>query len=262
MAMFAFDLISDLHVLPQENFSWAGRATSLVAIVAGDISKHKPTAIKVLKEISLNYRQVFYVDGNSEHRQTLSDIKSSIENLDKDLDSIKNFVYLNNRVVVSNGIAILGTNGWWDYEFDNRDSPESDFDFVTNTYNITKDAAYNLLSLAYQDAAYLCKSVEKLQRHQDVNQIIVVTHTVPRSELVSHDPGLIGTPKLNLMGNAGMRAVLDMDTEKKITHWLFGHYHGRVDQALDGIRYVNNPRGRPSDVLHDPYHPLRITIQI
>jgi CheY-like chemotaxis protein len=35
-----------------------------------------------------------------------------------------------------------------------------------------------------------------------------------------------------------------------------------VDQAIDGVRYINNPRGRASDVLHDPYHPLRISIQI
>jgi hypothetical protein len=90
----------------------------------------------------------------------------------------------------------------------------------------------------------------------------VVTHTVPKASLVQHDTTLLGTYKMGLMGNAGMQTVLSADTEKKITHWLFGHYHGRVDQAIDGVRYINNPRGRASDVLHDPYHPLRISIQI
>lgn len=262
MATFAFDLISDLHVLPQDNFSWENRPTSLVAIVVGDVSKDRPTVVKCLKEISTRYRQTFYVDGNTEHRNNLENVKDSIESLDQELSDLENFVYLHNKVVISNGIAILGTNGWWDYGFSGESDLDASFDFVMNSYGITRDAATNLLALALQDLAYLCRSVEKLQRHRDVNQIIVVTHTLPRVELVQHDPGIAGTLKINQMGNAGMRAVLDVDTEKKITHWLFGHYHGRVDQAFDGIRYVNNPRGRPSDVLHEPYHPLRITIQI
>ena len=259
---FAFDLISDLHVLPEDDFSWEGQATSLIAIVAGDVSKDRATTVAVLKEIASKYRQVFYLDGNTEHRYFLDDIPASIEDLENDLNVIENLVYLNNKVVISNGIAILGTNGWWDYEFDQTDDIEQSFNFVTDTYKITRDAAYKLLSLAYQDAAYLTRSIEKLQRHRDVSRIIVVTHTLPRASLVQHDPTLQGTYKMGLMGNAGMQSVLDADTEKKITHWLFGHYHGRVDQAIDGVRYINNPRGRASDVLHDPYHPLRISIQI
>ena len=259
---FAFDLISDLHVLPEDDFSWEGKATSLIAVIAGDISKDRATTVAVLQEIASKYRQVFYLDGNTEHRYFLEDVPASIEDLEKELNAIENLVYLNNKVVISNGIAIRGTNGWWDYEFDSADDVEQCFSFVVDTYKITRDAAYRLLSLAYQDAAYLTRSIEKLQRHRDVSRIIVVTHTVPKASLVQHDTTLQGTYKMGLMGNAGMQTVLSADTEKKITHWLFGHYHGRVDQAIDGVRYINNPRGRASDVLHDPYHPLRISIQI
>ena len=259
---FAFDLISDLHVLPQDDFSWEGRATSLIAIVAGDVSKDRATTVTTLQEIASKYRQVFYIDGNTEHRYFLDDVGASIGALEKDLEVIPNLIYLNNKVVISNGIAILGTNGWWDYEFDQNADAEQCLNFVTDTYQITREAAYQLLTSAYQDAGYLTRSVEKLQKHRDVSRIIVLTHTLPRASLVSHAPTLQGTYKLNLMGNAGMQAVLDADTEKKITHWLFGHYHGKVDQAIDGIRYINNPRGRASDVLHEPYHPLRINIQI
>ena len=259
---FAFDLISDLHVLPEDVFSWEGRATSLIAIIAGDISKDRATLLATLTEIASKYRQVFYIDGNAEHRHYLIDVQDSIKELEEELSPIENLVYLNNKVVISNGIAILGTNGWWDYEFDNDCDMEQSFNYVTDTYQISRDAAYQLLSLAYQDAAYLSRSIEKMQKHRDVSRIIVVTHTLPRSNLIQHDPTLQGNYKMNLMGNAGMQAVLDADTEKKITHWLFGHYHGRIDQAIDGIRYLNNPKGRSSDVLHDPYHPLRINIQI
>lgn len=262
MATFAFDLISDLHVMPDEDFSWEGRPTSLIAIVAGDVSKDPATAVATLREISSRYRQVFYIDGNAEHRYCLHDIPASIQELETSLEAIENLVYLNNKVVISNGIAILGTNGWWDYEFADFSELEQSFEFTVNNYSITKDAAHHMLAMAYQDAAYLSRSIEKLQRHRDVSQIIVVTHTLPSADLISHDPVLEGSHKLNLMGNASMKSVLTADTEKKITHWLFGHYHGRIDRAMDGVRYVNNPRGRPSDVFQDPYHPLRVSIQI
>ena len=121
---FAFDLISDLHVLPEDDFSWEGQATSLIAIVAGDVSKDRATTVAVLKEIASKYRQVFYLDGNTEHRYFLDDIPASIEDLENELNVIENLIYLNNKVVISNGIAILGTNGWWDYEFDQIDDIE------------------------------------------------------------------------------------------------------------------------------------------
>ena len=94
---FAFDLISDLHVLPEDDFSWEGQATSLIAIVAGDVSKDRATTVAVLKEIASKYRQVFYLDGNTEHRYFLDDIPASIEDLENELNVIENLVYLNNK---------------------------------------------------------------------------------------------------------------------------------------------------------------------
>jgi hypothetical protein len=34
-------------------------------------------------------------------------------------------VYLQDNVVVINGVAILGTNGWWGFDFDNTIDPEA-----------------------------------------------------------------------------------------------------------------------------------------
>ena len=111
------------------------------------------------------------------------------------------------------------------------------------------------------DANYMMSSVRRLQTHVDVKKIVIATHTVPNPQLISHDIDLVGSLRFNTMGNAYMRNVLAMDTEKKIHTWCFGHYHRDVDQLHDGIRYVNNCRGRGDTQYSNwVYHPKRITI--
>jgi len=118
-----------------------------------------------------------------------------------------------------------------------------------------------ILDASRTDAAYLVSSVQKLQTHQDVKKIVIVTHTVPEAQLIQHDIDLAHRYDFNCMGNRLMQLVRTNDTENKIHTWCFGHYHGSVDQTLGGIRYVNNCRGR-GDTLHRKhvYYPKRIEI--
>jgi hypothetical protein len=111
------------------------------------------------------------------------------------------------------------------------------------------------------DATYMIASIKRLQTHNDVKKIVCVTHTVPDYNLVSHDIDLDNTHRLNCMGNRYMTEALSQDTENKIHTWCFGHYHGSVDRMLNGIRYVNNCRGR-GDTQHrnHVYYPKRIEI--
>ena len=105
-------------------------------------------------------------------------------------------------------------------------------------------------------------SVKKLQTHRDVKKIIMVTHTVPLPELIYHDIELADRLPFNIMGNRFMQNALEMDTEHKIDTWCFGHYHGKIDQYREGVRYVNNCRGRGNTPYSQyAYHPLRITVE-
>ena len=88
------------------------------------------------------------------------------------------------HVVVVNGVAIVGTNGWWSYDFDlNIDADQTRLWFQ-DAYQINKTAVDNVASAAYNDAAYLIQSVKKLQTHPDVRSIVIVSHTVPAPWLV------------------------------------------------------------------------------
>ena len=259
---FHFDLISDLHLETWDTgLNWDGQATSPICIIAGDVARNRDTVCDHLARISKNYQMTFFIDGNDEHKFYMDNLPNSYRDIMQRTSRIKNLCYLHDNVVVLNGVAILATNGWFNFEFD----PYIDPDFVSNcwkkTVSETPVQPAVVAAMAKNDSVYLKKSLTKLQKHRDVKKIVMVTHTVPRSDLINHDLELINTWKFNVMGNSHLNDILDYDTENKIHTWCFGHYHGSVDRIIDNVRYVNNCRGRWDTKYRQPaYFPKRITI--
>jgi predicted phosphodiesterase len=260
---FAFDLISDLHVETWDTFDWTNQPTAPYCVVAGDVSRDHDLVAKTLKHLSECYAGVFYIDGNDEHRLHLEDLGGSYNSLTSKLKKINGVVYLQNNVVIINGVAILATNGWWGYDFD----PAVDYDGTQAWYQeytkSTPSAAGAISGVAYHDAAYMTNSVKKLQTHKEVKRIVIVSHTLPAPWLCNHDLDLVDTFRFNCMGNQHLQLALDEDTENKIGVWAFGHYHRSVDREFGGIRYVSNPRGRGDTPWNQSaYYPKRITVEI
>jgi len=262
MMNFNFDLISDLHVETwSETIDWTGIATSPVCVVVGDISKDRNIVTKVLTKLGQCYQAVFYIDGNDEHHDYLHTLGYSYADLVSRVNNIPNVVYLQDNVVVIDGVAILGTNGWWGFDFDLGIDYIGSQEWYREKFGLTAEATHAISRMANNDAMYMINSVKRMQTHQDVKKIVMITHTVPDPALISHDIDLEGKLKFNTMGNRYMKQALDVDTEKKLHTWCFGHYHGSVDQTRNGVRYVNNCRGR-GDTPYGKhvYYPLRVTV--
>lgn len=261
---FAFDLISDLHVETWPDFDWAGQATSPYCIVAGDVARDRTVLIDALTHLGQCYPGgVFYVDGNEEHKNYYEDLDDSYRDLQQQLSNIYNVVYMQDNVVIVNGVAILGTNAWWTYDFDSCIDVDQSIKYVQDHFGISNSAAANISDIAYHDAAYLINGVHKLQTHNDVKAIVLVSHTVPAPWIIAHDPDLVDTWRYNGMGNSHITRAIDEDTEHKIKMWCFGHYHKPVDQELGGIQYLSNPRGRGNTPWSQPvFYPRRIEINI
>jgi hypothetical protein len=204
---------------------------------------------------------VFYIDGNDEHFNYFDDLGSSYSDLVRRIKRIPNIVYLQDNVVIVDGVAILGTNGWWGFDFDLGIDPAQADQWLQEKYNLSAAVTKNMARLSNNDASYMISSVQKLQRHTDVRKIVMVTHTVPDPALIAHDIDLDGSMKFNTMGNRLMMQAMAADTENKIHTWCFGHYHGAVDQTRSGIRFVNNCRGRQhTKYSRHVYYPQRIVI--
>lgn len=257
----SFDLISDLHLDSHETLDWTGQATSTICVVAGDISRDIEVVKQTLTHLGQCYAAVFYIDGNNEHRYNLDTIDHSYFMLEEAITDIPNVVFLQNNCVIINGVAIIGTNGWWTWDLDGNIDPEQCKLWWTDVMKTRRATAERIESLAEQDALYVINSIRRLQKHPDVKRIVIVTHTVPFKDLIGHDLRIADTYEFNKMGNRLMMLALDEDSENKIDTWCFGHYHNDVDQKFSGIRYVNNCKGRVEDADWQPaFYPKRIII--
>jgi hypothetical protein len=225
-----FDLISDLNVTNIAEFNWEGKPTSLYCLVPGNISSDLNVVNKVLLHLSKCYQGVFYIDGRLEN-PSLMDRGHIIQRFTESVSTIPNLIYLHNNVVVVDGIAIIGVNGWSDYPA------------------ITDDDTFQLKSYRYDDLIYLEQTTQKLQLHPDVKKIIVMSNSVPSLELYFGE-----IPNVDIH-EIGLQTVLEADTEQKITHWVFGSHNKIVDTIKDNINYINNPKFDSA-----PYYAKRITL--
>ena len=225
-----FDLISDLDLDPEENFNWEGKATSLYCLVAGNVSYDLRTVFQTLGHLSRFYQGVFYVPGLLEYKNTVDyDLRTrEIESLIKKLPKV---ALLYHHVVIIDGIAILGANGF------SADNPD--------------DIDMQLIKARLDDIAYLNKSVAKLQTHMDVKKILMVSACVPRKQLY------FGKIPEHVDDHIYPDYCFQSDTEMKITHWAFGGTQTVSDTVYQSVTYFNNPYKK-----NGPYWPKRINIEI
>jgi hypothetical protein len=110
-----FDVISDLNLTPDESFNWEGKATSLYCIIAGNISNDLRTIRQTLLHLSQFYQGVFYTAGSLEYENVPS-MAARTQEIFKICSTVRNVASLHNHVVIVDGIAIVGTNGWYGNE--------------------------------------------------------------------------------------------------------------------------------------------------
>lgn len=219
----AFDVISDLNVVDADNWSWEHKATSLYCIICGNISSNSTTVYKVLKKLSKNYLGVFYIGGSIEF-DNLYKVRYKHAELARLCRSIGNVAYLHNHVVIVDGVAIIGAVGW---------------NSVRNPYDLMQEILSD--KLRQQDYEYLKGTIERLQVHMDVRKIIVATHCVPDTRLY------FGQMPDTIDVHVSINVVLQSDTERKITHWVYGEHQDSTSIDIDGVTYINNACGdRPN----------------
>lgn len=260
--MLAFDIISDLHLDHHSSFDWSGQATSPICLVLGDVCRDHEQLRHCLEIIKSQYHTVLYIDGNQEHKDLWPDFRNSYQQI-YDICQQCECVFLHDNMVIVNGVAFVGTNGWWTWDFDLSIEPEQMQQWFVDSYKCHPDVYGLITRMAEIDAAYLVNCIKRAQTMLDIKHVVIASHTLPRSDLIEHDLDFQGKYRVNVMGNSIMRDVLKSDRAHKVQTWCFGHYHSQIDQVLDGVRYVNNCRGRPGDSAYQAaYFPRRIEIKI
>lgn len=225
-----FDIISDLNLTAEDTFDWSGKSTSLYCIVSGNLSNDIKTIANALMHLTKHYHGVFYIAGPLEF-EGMPNISKRANEISRLCNKIKNVAFLYHNVVIIDGVAILGANGWYG--------------------EITDQNAEFTEMPRYEDLAYLKNSIEKLQKHLDVKKILVATGSVPNDQLY------FGEIPKNVNAYPEMSLTLMADLEGKVSHWAFGTHKKIVDTNINGINYINNPSCKTS-----PYWAKRIEIEV
>lgn len=227
-----FDVISDLNLEPDDSFNWEGKVTSLYCIVAGNISSDLRTIWQTLLHLSRLYQGVFYVIGSLEYKDS-DDFEATTKSILRIGSKIHNVAILQHHVVILDGLALVGCNGW-----------SNDQRYFDGLYE------FRALNNKLEDAKYLKNSIAKLQKHLDVKKIMIVTSTVPKQELYFGElPDNDDELYLDI--------CINEDTEMKITKWVFGSHKKIVDTTIGNINYINNPYYHVK-----PYWAKRVNIEI
>jgi len=229
---FGFDIISDLHLSAGHTFDWADKATSLYCLVPGNISSDLTVVEEVLLNLSDHYQGIFYIDGALEHT-AITSRKSLVKEITKLCRPLKKVVYLHDNVVIVEGVALIGLNGWHG-----------------NYLPVDSAAEVELICASYEDFSYLYNTIGTVQDHAEVKKIVVMSNSVPLNKLFYGE-----IPKI--YSDVSPEDTLEGDTEKKISHWVFGTSQKIIDTTFDSINYVNNPCYNRS-----PYYAKRIEMDV
>lgn len=226
----SFDIISDLNLSEDDKFVWDDKVTSLFCIVAGNLSHDLKIVQKTLTYLSTLYQGVFYIDGALENTN-LELHGELVSQLHKICKNINNTVYLHNNIIIFNGVAVIGINGWYG-----------------NHYEYTLSDNFIIESMRRDDLVYLYNTIKRLQLHIDVKNILIVSNSVPDKKLYFHEMD-------GFIDDIGPSIALKPDTERKVKTWVFGTYNKMVDTVIDDINYVSNPKRQEQN-----YYAKRITI--
>lgn len=229
---FSVDLISDLNLTKDDNFDWEGKATSLYCCVCGNVSDDDEVFKETIIHLSTHYLGVMFVEGSLEHHSLVS-YDARVKEIKAMFKDYRNIIYLHNHVVILNGVAFVGSNGF----YGNR----TPYDNMERLFLMDE--------CRLGDIDYLSKTVETLQDHPEVKSIAIVTNSLPTKLITNNDPSV------QIEESASPAMCLINDHKGVVNTWMFGAYKNMVDSTYNGRRFVNNPYKS-----NQPYWPKRIVL--
>ena len=270
LSLEKIDLSSDLHIdqwdktLEVKNpcgevkhFPYSFKeTTNKILIIAGDISDNIDLSIKYLDEQSDNYERILFVDGNHEHASTfpnlldINTINAKIQKL-----NIDKIVYLLKTHYKIGKTIFIGYCGWWDYDDNNKYSVDSALSYfsswikeIAESKGASLSFINNVMKNSYNQHELLKRHLDYYQNDDTIEDIVIVTHTVPLKELALDEKGNIET-------SCQLQSKAESLLEKypKLKKWIFGHTHNQLSLVKNGVHFVSNPRGRPEDFDREEY---------
>lgn len=271
--MLNFDLISDFHVEMNPLYdghtfyNWKSQQQSDILVIAGDSGNDVMMSCMVIKEAAAFYKHVIVTDGNHEHYGWGSDGNTNVV-----VDKIRSFInaYCNNvkflhtknSILIhdkeqNKDVAFVGGNGWYDFKLGVGDPNLQKMAWQRFSNDFKIQFSHPPEELARHAAKHIQQSIEKALLKEWVNDIVVVTHTVPLRMFLEVREWKHDWNQLNgAYGNSLMEDIA-FNPDNRIRVWTFGHTHRSYDDVINGVNFVSNPRGYYRELREKPFQGIK-----
>lgn len=266
-----FDLMSDLHVdlSPRIKLDYGAMATSPIAVVAGDISNDPDLTIMEIDRIAAHYERVLFVDGNHEHYDNRDEYRRHPDrtpewvyaHLWANFRDHPNVHYLGSgkTPVVIGNTAFVGANNWYDFTWQyvrKEACIDSWYKNMNDSYWANIDHLWVMGESANQ-TYNIIQSVEALNNDPNIENIVIVTHTVPTESAIYNHPH---NPVWNSLNGCYLNSQIKAAHKGKVKAHCFGHTHKKQLIHANGVDFICNPRGYQGEPGFDNWTPIQVDL--
>lgn len=261
-----FDLVSDLHIDFWEekyHYDWLKDQQSDTLVVAGDVSDYQDQTLNYLVSLKKYYKTIMFIDGNHEHQPNFKSIglPESIRQWQGLASIVDGIHFLGKAPLTIGNTRFIGRNGWWCFTFGEPRIPREQClaAFHAKTTWGEKVQEYQEY-YGKVDCNNLAEDMLAAQWDNRVENIVVVTHSLPSKDCISWSVYPEDADFTGLYGNTNYEKVFANDLQRKLRYWCFGHNHDQKEISHDYYTMLSNPRGRPADYNREIYSSRNVNI--
>jgi len=239
MRIFA---LSDIHVDFDANARWIASLSTLdyrddFLILAGDISDSLHLLEMSLIRLANRFRKVFYVPGNHDLWVGADDGKKTSLDKFKEIREVMENCGVSGAALHGETISIVPLLGWYDYSFGEPS------DELKATWMDFRQCKWPQHFRMCKITSYFTAMNHPLTRPAN-NIVISFSHFLPRIDVMPHyipERHRIVYPVLG--SNTLERQIRMLHSDIHV----YGHSHVNRRIEIDGITYINNAFGYPSE---------------
>lgn len=239
MRVFA---LSDIHVDYDVNARWLGRLSREdyrddVLILAGDVSDSRRLLEWSLSTLAKSFRKVLFVPGNHDLWVIRDgDEKSSLQKFDEVCDVVQSNG-ASMQEFRERGVSIIPLLAWYDYSFG---KPGEDLRSIWMDYRACRWP----LGYVEADVAAHFAALNEHHMRPRTGTVITYSHFLPRIDVMPRFIPHASRALYPILGTAS----LDLQIRRldSAIH-VYGHSHVNRRVRIDGVTYINNAFGYPSE---------------
>lgn len=239
MRVFA---LSDIHVDYDTNARWVDGLSMRdfrhdVLILAGDVTDTLSLLARYLGELSKRFAKVLFVPGNHDLWVIREDAhRNSFQKFD-DVVAVAEANGASMQPFRGAGVSIIPLLGWYDYSFG---EPTAELRSMWMDYIACRWPQ----GYTDRDVAAHFASLNDGHAVSAGDKVITFSHFLPRIDLM---PAFIPGMSRRLYPILGSARLDDQLRRLNASIHVYGHSHVNRNVTIDGVSYINNAFGYPSE---------------